>query len=165
MTYCERDVTDRRGAGSDAQRDKGISFRVRDALPVLSQSQANYRNAPWCNGQHISSGLGTLRVRCLAGTTFFLHAYFFLPCTQFSGSACSPGQIFTWILNHRCRDMLSVLHVTVRYVRQVPMRRGHAVNFITKHARNATTYKAMGHQIRTKKPKFYQKKKEPHAGQ
>ena len=75
--------------------------------PVLSRSHAKYRNVPWCNGQLTSFGSWTLRVRFLA-RAFFSARLFFLPCTHFLGSAWSPGQIFMWMLNHRCADILSV---------------------------------------------------------
>ena len=105
VTYCERDVT-YRGGGSDTERDKGFFSRAR-CITVTVPELVTYRNVPWCNGQRITLEMG------LSGFEswrehFFFGMLIFLPCTKFSGSACSPGQNFTWMLNHQCGDMFCV---------------------------------------------------------
>ena len=61
-------------------------------------------NIPWRNGQHTTFGIETFRVRFLWGTFFFGMLIFFP-----ARNACSPGQIFTWMLNHQCGEQCSTV--------------------------------------------------------
>ena len=105
VTYCECNVTNR-GVGLIPSVTKEF-FREMyylycpEAMPTIEMFHG-------VTGSTSRLGLGFCGFDSWRERLFFSARVFFPSVTQFSGSACSPGQVSMWMLHHRCGDMFCV---------------------------------------------------------